>query len=384
MSNTYLEDDKLNTNNIFFTYDAINLLYDMDEFENFKTYNKDVEIVLVPFKINISGKLPFNTIMLFNDYKDQLDFFSISNICGSIENKDMLISCVQCYLYSMFVSYKNNNVIQSDFNEFIATIEFKGLYFFQEKLYLFIDLTKLSINISLVNKDELYWFALIDEIVNKKEICNIHIHNDVTDFFLQNNEFIFFQNEKKEQIEIPTVVYNGKQENKLFFNYIFGNVPLDNNAILGSGYYFTDYNNAIKQICELLNMKTEINEWKNIPVGIIRYTLFLSNNLLKLNYPNDSNDESEIKRIKLNNETNTNYNYEKMTLRISDYDGTWKEKYDSVFLGKIELDNGEELKNTPMYVCKDYYSHVPLSYHYIDTYSINSLLNENEISYEIK
>ena len=73
-----------------------------------------------------------------------------------------------------------------------------------------------------------------------------------------------------------------------------------------------------------------------------------------------------------------------MTLRICDYDGVWKEKYDSVFLGKIELDNGEELKNTPMYVCKDYYSHVPLSYHYIDTYSINGLLNENEISYEIK
>ena len=379
---TYVEDDRLNINNVFFTYDAINLLHDMDEFENIKMYNKDVEIILVPFKINLNGKLPFNSIMLFNEYKEDLNFCSLSNTCACIENNTMLMSCIQCYLYSIFVTYKNT--VNAEFDEFVKNVDFKGLYFFQEKLYVFIDLTKLSVNVSLINKDDLYWFALMDEIVNKKQICNITIHDDVVDFFSQNNEFIFFRNENKEVIEIPTVVYTGKQESKLFFNYIFGNVPLDNNAILGSGYYFTDYNNAIKQICLFLSMDTEINEWKTIPVGIIRYALFLGNNLLKLNYPNDMNDESELKYHKLQTENNTTCTYEKMTLRISDYDGIWKENYDSVFLGKIELDNGEELKNTPMYVCKDYYSHVPLSYHYVNTLAIHDILNENEMYYEIK
>lgn len=379
---TYVEDDGLNDNKIFFTYDAINLLHDMDEFENIKTYNKDIDIILVPFKINLTGNVPFNSIMLFNEYKEDLNFCSMTNTFYNIENTVMLKSCIHCYLYSIFFTYKN--IISIDFDEFIEKVDFKGLYFFQEKLYVFIDLTKLSINVSLINKDDMYWFALMDEIVNKKYICNIKINDDVVDFFLHNNEFIFFKNENNDNIEIPTVVYTGKQESKLFFNYIFGNVPSDNNSILGPGYYFTDYNNAIKQVCLLLSSNIEIKEWKNISTGIIRYALFLGNNLLKLNYPNDMNDESELKQHKLETENNINCIYEKMTLRISDYDGKWKEKYDSVFLGKIELDNGEKLKNTPLYVCKDYYNHIPLSYHYINTHKIDDIFNDVEKSYQIK
>lgn len=373
--NTYVGDD-----NVFFTYDAINLLHDMNEFESIKMYNENTEIVLVPFKINLNGKLPFNTIMLSNEYNGCLNFTSMRTNCGSIENKEMLMSYIQCYLYTRWNISKSVTI---GFDEIVGNIDFKGLYFYQEKMYVFIDLTKLSMNTSLINKDDVYWFVLIDEIVNKKNVCSIKIHDDVVDFFLQNNEFIFFKDGYQKQIEIPTVVYTGKKENKLFFNYIFGNVPLDKNAILGAGFYFTDYNNAIREICSSLNSDATDN------VGIIRYALFLGNNLVKLNYPNDVTDVSEIKQIKMDAEenaksnTNTNYIYEKMTLRISDHDGVWKEKYDSVFLGKIELDNGEFLKNAPMYVCKDYYSHVPLSYHYIDTYTTRGLLNENG-TYQIK
>ena len=373
--NTYLGD-----HTVFFTYDAMNLLHDMNEFESIKIYNENTEIVLVPFKINLNGKMPFNTIMLFNEYNGCLNFTSMRTNCESIENKEMLLSSVQCYLYTILNS---SNSVSMDFDEIVGNVDFKGLYFYQEKMYVFIDLTKLSVNTTLINKDEVYWFALIDEIANKKNVCNIKIDDAVVDFFLQNNEFMFFKDGYQKQIEIPTVVYTGKQENKLFFNYIFGNVPLDKNAILGAGFYFTDYNNSIREICSSINSDTLGN------VGIIRYALFLGNNLVKLNYPNDMTDMSEIKQIKIdaeetaNSNTNANYIYEKMTLRISDHDGSWKEKYDSVFLGKIELDNGEFLKNAPMYVCKDYYSHLPLSYHYIDTYTIRDLLNEKG-TYQIK
>ena len=53
-------------------------------------------------------------------------------------------------------------------------------------------------------------------------------------------------------------------------------------------------------------------------------------------------------------------------MRISDHDGKWSEFYDSVFLGKIELDNGDYLKNTPIYVLKEYEQQIPLSYHFIN------------------
>ena len=100
----------LNTNTNFFTYDVLNLLYDMNEFENIVIHNENVEINLVPFKINLNGKNPFNTIMLVNDYNESLGFASLFNNINKIENKEMLISSVNCYLYSLFSSYKYNNV----------------------------------------------------------------------------------------------------------------------------------------------------------------------------------------------------------------------------------------------------------------------------------
>ncbi len=66
-----------------------------------------------------------------------------------------------------------------------------------------------------------------------------------------------------------------------------------------------------------------------------------------------------------------------MTLRISDHDGLWKQNYDSVYLGKIELDNGDICKNANTYVIKDYYNHTPLSYHYINKLSLGDTFDEN-------
>ena len=56
-----------------------------------------------------------------------------------------------------------------------------------------------------------------------------------------------------------------------------------------------------------------------------------------------------------------------MTLRITDYDGNWAKNYDSVYIGDIELDNGEKMKNTPIYVVKKYEQQISLSYHFINT-----------------
>jgi hypothetical protein len=71
-----------------------------------------------------------------------------------------------------------------------------------------------------------------------------------------------------------------------------------------------------------------------------------------------------------------------MTLRISDHDGLWKQNYDSVYLGNLELDDGNNLKNSPIYVIKDYYNHTPLSYHYIDKRNLGIKFDEN-VDYQI-
>lgn len=363
----------------FFTYDALNLLHlDVD---NVLSYINVDELVIVPFKINFNSTQPFNTFLLMNDFADILNFPSV-NISYKNDSYDSqeILTRINSYLYSILLSNANSSVVNYDLEIFMKTVDFKGLYVCENKVYAFVDLTKIEINTSLINRNSLYWFALIDEIVNKNKVCDIPISEDVSSFFMNNNEFIYFKNSKEEQIEIPSVVYTGSHEKNLHFNFTFGNRPSDNNAILSSGFYFTNYTNAFKQGGWSLDYTADNNAIKYTKGGIIRYALFLGNNLVKMNYPNDDIDESEIKKaelIKTENIGNScDYVYEKMTLRISDHDGLWKQKYDSVYLGKIELDNGEYLRNTPLYVVKDYYNHTPLSYHYINKRTLGDNFDE--------
>jgi hypothetical protein len=376
----------------FFTYDALKLLY--NDLDNLLSYFKIDEITIVPFKINFNCNYPFNTFLLVNDLSKNCLQFPYLNVGYANECSEYLLSTMNCYLYSLLFATNKSNILKYDLDSFIDNIEFKGIYVYENKMYAFIDLTKVEIDNSLINRDSSYWFALVDEIVNKKQICNISISEDTTKFFLNNNDFIFFKNSKGEQIEVPIVAYTGTHEKNLRFRFIFGNIPYDNNAIVSSGYYFTNYITAIRDGGWSIDYKpeykygqllTEGNEndttGKYIKCGIIRHALFLGKNLIKMNYPNDDIDESEIKKEKMTNidvdKNAVQYMYEKMTLRISDHDGLWKQKFDSVYLGKIELDDGSYLKNTPIYVVKDYYNHTPVSYHFIDKTTLGITFDEN-------
>jgi hypothetical protein len=380
----------MTTHEKFFTYDALKLLY--TDLDKLLSYFKIDEITLVPFKINFNSIYPFNTFLLVNDFTNNGLNFPYLNVSYTNESSEYLLSTINCYLYSLLLTVFNSELSKYDLASFVKTIEFNGIYIHENKVYAFIDLTKLDINTSLINSDSLIWFALIDEIVNKNKICNIEISSEVTNFFLNNNDFIYFKNSNEEQIEIPTIAYTGTHEKNLHFRYVFGNAHLDNNAILSSGFYFTDYKNSFKQGGWSIDYKdeykygeliTENNNGKYNKGGIIRYALFLGNNFIKMNYPNDVIDESEIKKEKMLNVENTmDYLYEKMTLRISDHDGLWKQNYDSVYLGNLELDDGNNLKNSPIYVIKDYYNHTPLSYHYIDKRNLGIKFDEN-VDYQI-
>jgi hypothetical protein len=385
----------MNNDDKYFTYDALNLLeHNLDNMISFANNANIEKIIIVPFKINFNCTNPFNTILLINNFTDILTFPSIDISCYNIETNisTQILSLCNCYLYSILLSNGNLGSTNNDFDSIMNLVEFKGFYVYENNIHAFIDLTKLEINTDLVNKKTMNWFVLIDEIINKQTVCNIPISEDVVDFFMNNSDFIYFKNFKEELIEVPSVLYTGTHEKSLHFNFTFGNTVTDNNGIVSSGFYFTNFNNAFRQGGWSLDYKPEFKYGEKITNddsgkyskgGIIRYAVFLGKQLIKQNLPNDTIDESEIKRAKLNNALNNDdYHYEKMTLRISDHDGLWKQKYDSVYLGKIELDNGKYLKNVTTYVIKDYHNHFPLSYHYIDETTLGDIFDENS-NYQI-
>jgi len=259
--------------------------------------------------------------------------------------------------YILIDKYNKNN-IKKEIELFLSVILLdikaknkyilKGIKEFHNELYVFVEIQDNDLKIDY--KDT--FLGLMDEITNSKHIYDVKVNSNVTDFFLENPEFIFLNSETGVSYEIPVVVYQSLEQKMLNFTFMFGIRKSDALAILGPYYYFTNYKNACDKFKD-----------KNEKYGIIRSALFIGSIKVPMNFPEDEIDESTIKKeLLMEEELNNNSNYEKLTMRISDHDGKWTNMYDSVYLGRTELDDGTFLKNTPIWVVKNYNQQFSLSY----------------------
>jgi hypothetical protein len=313
-----------------YSYDALkylqNNIYDI---ENFSQINN---IYLCIYKINNESLYPFLQYLLVKDNISGLLTFPFIRS----KSLDSLIDISESYLDILLKDYNCKN-----------SYTFNG--FFQENndIYLFFDISENEITIN--DHEYNHCFSLMDEIINYKSIGNNKINSIVSDFFVNNNEFIFLQDEHSNKYEIPISVYNTVSEKSLNFTYMFGISKSDYTSIMGPYYYFTDFNNAIK------NIPVNYNKY-----GLIRFAVFLGKMKVPMNFIDDEIDTSEIKKDLLTQEDKYNSD-EIQTMRISDHDGKWSSKYDSVYLGKIELDDGQILKSTPTWVVKNFNQQIPLT-----------------------
>jgi hypothetical protein len=164
---------------------------------------------------------------------------------------------------------------------------------------------------------------------------------------------------------------------------MFGESPQDKLAMFGPKYYFTDFNNAVRQggwsndyRPEYLYDKliTDNENGRYSKGGLVRFALFMGKTKYVENSLHDPNDESDIKKNRLNDST-INQKYEILTLRISDHDGIWTKTYDSLYLGNIELDDGSFIQEYPIIVTKDYNQQLCLSAHYINKNNLGDKFN---------
>jgi len=242
--------------------------------------------------IQTQGQTPFLRFLLEKNIKGELDFL-----------KPITSKSIQVFLKTFFENY--GIIINSDV--------FNNIKYFSKgnDYYLFVNISELKLE-----TNHLYLnMVLMDEIINLKKMYNIKIAEQVTNFFLSNNEFIYLKDEKERNIEIPMVTFVGKPEKTLEFTFIFGNTKsLEKNNTFGPYYYFTDFENAHKQI-----------EPESCKKGIVRFAIFTGKMLV---LPNES----------INN-------------NLED----WTNNYNSVYL---------ENENQLCYVVKEYSQQIPLSYKY--------------------
>ena len=317
----------------FYNYKG-KFLFNYDFTQSVTSYKN---INICAYNINTNGKYPFQQFILSKSINDTIEFPSV--IVYTDFNSVELINYTKVCLFGLLSI--------DDFEKFNDLVDFNGYYEYNNNLYLFFDITNCKENITSTNKNNNLWLSLIDEIVNHKNVYDIKIATEVTDFFIKNNDMCFLVNENHINYEIPVVSYVSKEKSKTNFTYIFGESARDKNSLLGSYFYFTDLNNALKNNGE----------------SVIRFALFLGNTKHIQNLKNDPIDSSEIKSQRLH-DNNLNKKMEYLTIRISDHDGKWTELYDSAYIGYIILDDDTELQNTPIIVLKTYEQQIPLTYHY--------------------
>jgi hypothetical protein len=246
-------------------------------------------------------------------------------------------------------------------------------------LYLFYEYHVNDINgRGQLHRNNVIWKVVIDEIINTRLVCNFPIDDIVTFFFMKNMQFMFLYKyaDKNNNIiyETPTVVYHGVNESMLYFKYIFGITKSNHDAIMGPFYYFTDYKNAVKMSID--NTLSNANTNTNKKLGIIRSVIFLGVSKVPMNYPEDEADDSQYSsNIIADNNENAQIN------RITDHDGIWSYNYDSVYIGKLLLDNGKFIKDTPLWVVKNYDQQTSLSYHYLSSKLLNDEWSEDKQYY---
>lgn len=356
-----------------YNYNVIDYLEtDIDIFlkNNIEKYNS---INICAYEVNNDGKHPFLKFLLTKNMF--VPYFTFPNI-------EFYSDISSTQLYNLIVVQLFGLLLLEDFENFKNTIKILGFYEFENEVFLFINLTDCKLILNDVYYTTNTMFALVDEIINHKNICNITIDEFVGRFFLLNHNFCYLNDINNNKYEIPIVGYVGTEEKKLNFTYIFGSSKQNKSSILGPYFYFTNFTNAIKDaLYNLVNSKdSSAKQIKNDTIfksitekinvvsrkcGIVRFALFLGLTKYIENSPNDNIDESQIKLQRLE-DNNLDQQHERLTMRISDYDGQWADTYDSCYLGDIELDNGEKIQNSPLFVLKEYIQQIPLSYHYID------------------
>lgn len=235
-----------------------------------KTTLSDIAIVdkvnLVIYSINTTGLHPFITVHLVNDYNTGL------LICPTMpisENNTITEPECLAVINKLFTNYA----------KYINSINYSG-YINGNQLYVFYEINWTTYEAEYIDDYSLIFPVIMDEIINKHCIYNIHINPDVILFFISNPDIVYLLDKYNNPIEYPIVAYRSDPTNKIQFIAMFGaSKKLDGK--FGQYYYFKTYNQLID---DFKNGRHKDPLIASNSYGILRCGIFTENMTL---YPNE-------------------------------------------------------------------------------------------------
>jgi len=364
------------TTSSYYYYDIESDLLKCDIENYMDTYGYETGTInICIYQINVSGKVPFIQYILQKNnsqhkkHPDTIKFPTFNYVKGM----DIMSYC-QSILDMTFICYSENMKEENK-----GAYMYKGFTNNNNQLQLFFDCSLYSIDVHKLYRENDLYLTLMDEIVNHQSICNFKIDEEVVDFFMNHPNFVYLVDADEYYIETPIVAYAGCNYNQVEFSSIFGISTSKPESLMGPYYYFTDYQNAIKaggwvnkEIQNKLKKSTqkmvEYDEHgRFIKGGLIRFAIFPGNKKVTTNCLENSTDKSQITQNMLELDSSTmEYINARNAIRFSDRDALWTQKYDSVYVGPMSLDNGDTYQEAPLWVLKDYEQQIPLTIHSID------------------
>jgi len=238
----------------------------------------------------------------------------------------------------------------------LKNVIYKGTYEYNGQQQLWFENTDNISTLTLENKKKQYIWCLVSEIVNIRRYLNMQISLDVTNFFLNNTEFIYLYHTNGTVFDTPTIGYHGNYYKKIALVAAIGLKREPPQASFGSFYYFGNYERAIRFSIWTNNRKSMKIQGKLITVdekgkytrgGLVRFALFLGNTTAIIKMRDDKSFDK----------------YETFYKK-----GIWIYDYDTVIQGKKHMEyKGENIVLQPQIIIKSFEQQLPLSYYYIDT-----------------
>lgn len=304
-------------------------------------------VVIIEFKIIKTSLKPF---IMFRLYKNK-----ISNKLG-------------------FLRMKNEDKNIPDINDSTYT----GMYEYNGTQYLFFHINCEQHRTHLITSLDKSYFLMVHDIVNTRQYYIFNVEDDVTDFFIKNDKFIFLVDENESIIETPVSGFRGDYYTKVGLLAGIGMTRSSPYSSNGPFFYFGNFDRSLRYASLTVNMKPlEIMgkkiTFEDTPVftkgGIVKYALFMGNSKVLLNLPTDELDDSyESKSLALESD------FIKDTMRTRDTRGKWSKLYDSVIQPELKIiDKKLETERVldPQFIVKTFEQQFPVDYSYFNTDSVN-------------
>ena len=343
---------------------------DMDEINYYLSENLDTDIEILNklpintnviaccFSIQTTSTLPYLLYMCVNTRSNVLTFpsyvvkkeYTASQIKGKSEN------LVKGYLKDAKITYEG------------ALLEGKNVFLF----FQFDNDVNNGIE-KFILKANKVWFASIHELVNTNKVLQFPINSLISNLFLRNQFLTFLYNSNDVAYDTPSIGYHGTYYRIAPHICSLGLKPSTIYSMLGPYYYFGSFkksvryagwNSEYKERLDQTGKPISNKEGLYTKGAIIRFVTFEGKQKALLNKSTDYYDITSLVRERLTNPKEATY--ETVINKLHDHNGLWTEKYNSIYVGSVILNNGGKNMSNYEYVVKDSSQQVPLTQHILD------------------